>query len=101
MVALIARAGVEKLPVEKHACGSATIEDIPIVFNRPTNTFRKSMAHCHVDRPGKTGSAEIMETLHTFIEFGATGIDAMAVALILGTFVWRPFAFSCNPANTH
>jgi len=34
-----------------------------------------------------------METLHTFIEFGATGIDAMAVALILGTFVWASVRF--------
>ena len=29
-----------------------------------------------------------MDTLHTFIEFGATGMDAMAVALIIGTFLW-------------
>jgi uncharacterized membrane protein len=34
-----------------------------------------------------------METLHTFIEFGATGIDAMAVALILGTFLWASVRF--------
>jgi len=34
-----------------------------------------------------------METLHAFIEFGATGIDAMAVALILGTFLWASVRF--------
>ena len=34
-----------------------------------------------------------MDTLHTFIEFGATGIDAMAVALIVGTFLWASVRF--------
>jgi uncharacterized membrane protein len=34
-----------------------------------------------------------METLHTFIEFGATGIEAMAVALIVGTFLWASVRF--------
>jgi uncharacterized membrane protein len=34
-----------------------------------------------------------METLHTFIEFGATGIEAMAVALIMGTFLWTSLRF--------
>ena len=34
-----------------------------------------------------------MDTLHTFIEFGATGIDAMAVALIIGTFLWASVRF--------
>lgn len=34
-----------------------------------------------------------METLHTFIELGASGIDAMAVALIVGTFLWASVRF--------
>jgi uncharacterized membrane protein len=34
-----------------------------------------------------------MEALHTFIELGATGIDAMAVALIVGTFLWASVRF--------
>jgi uncharacterized membrane protein len=38
--------------------------------------------------PAKREGAEVLETLHTFIELGATGMDAMAVALIIGTFLW-------------
>lgn len=34
-----------------------------------------------------------MQTLNTFIEFGSTGIDAMAVALIVGTFLWGSIRF--------
>ncbi len=34
-----------------------------------------------------------MDTLHIFIDFGATGIDAMAVALIVGTFLWATVRF--------
>jgi uncharacterized membrane protein len=34
-----------------------------------------------------------METLHRFIDLGATGIDAMAVALIVGTFLWATVRF--------
>jgi uncharacterized membrane protein len=36
---------------------------------------------------------EPMETLHTFIELGAAGIDAMAVVLIVGTFLWASVRF--------
>ncbi len=38
-----------------------------------------------------------MQTLNTFIEFGSTGIDAMAVALIVGTFLWGSIRFLCKP----
>ena len=41
----------------------------------------------------KREGIEPMETLHTFIELGATGIDAMAVALIVGTFLWASVRF--------
>lgn len=34
-----------------------------------------------------------MKTLHTLIELGATGIDAMAVILIVGTFLWASVRF--------
>jgi len=34
-----------------------------------------------------------METLHAFIEFGSTIIEAMAVALIVGTFLWASLRF--------
>jgi uncharacterized membrane protein len=34
-----------------------------------------------------------MQALHRFIELGATGIDAMAVALIVGTFLWATVRF--------
>jgi len=34
-----------------------------------------------------------MDALHTFIEFGSTGIDAFAVALIVGTFLWASIRF--------
>ena len=34
-----------------------------------------------------------MEFLHTFIEWGATVIDAMAVAMIVGTFLWASVRF--------
>jgi uncharacterized membrane protein len=34
-----------------------------------------------------------METLHTFIDLGSTGIDAMAVALIVGAFLWGSVRF--------
>jgi uncharacterized membrane protein len=47
------------------------------------------MRHDKVKREG----AKTMETLHTFIEFGATGIEAMAVALIMGTFLWASLRF--------
>jgi uncharacterized membrane protein len=43
--------------------------------------------------PAKRESAKPMENLHTFIEFGATGVDAMAVALILGAFLWASVRF--------
>ena len=39
------------------------------------------------------GGIKILETLHTVIELGATGIDAMAVALIVGAFVWASIRF--------
>jgi uncharacterized membrane protein len=45
------------------------------------------------DDPVKREGDEPMETLHTFIELGATGIDAMAVALIVGTFLWASVRF--------
>jgi uncharacterized membrane protein len=41
----------------------------------------------------KREDTEAMETLHTFIELGATGIDAMAVTLIVGTFLWASVRF--------
>ena len=41
----------------------------------------------------KQEGTETMETLHTFIEYGAAGIDAMAVALIVGTFLWASVRF--------
>jgi uncharacterized membrane protein len=41
----------------------------------------------------KRKDTEPMDTLHTFIELGATGIDAMAVALIVGTFLWASVRF--------
>jgi uncharacterized membrane protein len=34
-----------------------------------------------------------MDALHTFIEFGVTSIDAMAVVLIVGTFLWATIRF--------
>jgi uncharacterized membrane protein len=34
-----------------------------------------------------------METLHTWIELGARAIEAMAVALIVGTFLWASVRF--------
>lgn len=46
-----------------------------------------------------------METLHTCIELAATVIDAMAVALILGTFLWASVRFfvqtSRSAVNTY
>lgn len=41
----------------------------------------------------KREGTETMEILHTFIDWGATGIDAMAVALIVGTFLWASVRF--------
>jgi uncharacterized membrane protein len=41
----------------------------------------------------KGEGAEFMESLHAFIELGATSIDAMAVALIVGTFLWASVRF--------
>ena len=34
-----------------------------------------------------------METSHKFIEIGASVIDCMAVALIVGTFLWASVRF--------
>jgi uncharacterized membrane protein len=34
-----------------------------------------------------------MEIFHKFIEFGATGIESMAVALIVGTFLFASIRF--------
>jgi uncharacterized membrane protein len=34
-----------------------------------------------------------MDTAHKLIEIGATGIDGMAVAFIVGTFVWATVRF--------
>jgi uncharacterized membrane protein len=45
--------------------------------------------HDKVKRKG----TETMETLHTFIELGATAIEAFAVALIVGTFFWASVRF--------
>jgi uncharacterized membrane protein len=47
------------------------------------------MHHNQANREG----VESMDTLHIFIELGATGIDAMAVTLILGTFLWASVRF--------
>lgn len=41
----------------------------------------------------KWEGAETMDTLQTYIELGATSIDAMAVALIVGTFLWASVRF--------
>jgi uncharacterized membrane protein len=41
----------------------------------------------------KREDTKTMDALHTFIELGATGIDAMAVALIVGTFLWASVRF--------
>lgn len=34
-----------------------------------------------------------MENFHTWVEFGASGIEAMAVALIVGSFLWASIRF--------
>jgi uncharacterized membrane protein len=36
---------------------------------------------------------EPVDGLHTFIDVGATGMDAMAVALIMGAFIWASVRF--------
>jgi uncharacterized membrane protein len=52
-----------------------------------------------------TGKAGRMETLHTFIDLGASGIEAMAVALIVCTFIYSSIRFllhaSRHQANSY
>ena len=55
--------------------------------------------------PGKGNGAEAMDTIHKYIEFGATLIDGLAVALIVGTFLWASVRFlvdtSRNAASSY